>query len=341
MKILNIAVAMAMLVPMTVALASDTDDMDATKQGVYEYVVRASQMDLDEATRLLEKQFVNSSFQVIANLDAAVSEGCTYRARVIVAYDHQYAKALLDINRLTAPFAVADRISLFEDEMGLHIAIVNSANINRTILMDDEQYTELSLSHKSALRDVILAAGIGEESHHQFGKFRKKGYIGRTFGIMAGGSFDDKIKDVAVLPDADFAEVVKKLSIALKQAEGGDWGLNFAYAIVAADDAVAVLGATGDRLERKSFAIVKAGSDKARKKLQCPGIAHAAGYPIEMVVVQEDGVVKVRLVNIMYRMKMYFEDAGKMAFAKNMGMPGSIQDELEDLIEVALNVEQD
>jgi hypothetical protein len=31
-------------------------------------------------------------------------------------------------------------------------------------------------------------------------------------------------------------------------------------------------------------------------------------------------------------MKMFFEDAGKMAFAKNMAMPGSIEDEIRDKI---------
>jgi hypothetical protein len=31
---------------------------------------------------------------------------------------------------------------------------------------------------------------------------------------------------------------------------------------------------------------------------------------------------------VMYRMKMFFEDAGKWAFMKNMGMPGSIHDEI-------------
>jgi hypothetical protein len=34
----------------------------------------------------------------------------------------------------------------------------------------------------------------------------------------------------------------------------------------------------------------------------------------------------------MYRMKMYFEDAGKIAFAKNMGMPGSIERSIKDII---------
>jgi len=37
-------------------------------------------------------------------------------------------------------------------------------------------------------------------------------------------------------------------------------------------------------------------------------------------------------VDEMYRMKVYFEDAGMMAFAKNMTMPGSIQDEIEDMM---------
>jgi hypothetical protein len=30
----------------------------------------------------------------------------------------------------------------------------------------------------------------------------------------------------------------------------------------------------------------------------------------------------------MYRMKVYFEDAGKWAFMKNMRMPGQIEDEI-------------
>jgi hypothetical protein len=38
----------------------------------------------------------------------------------------------------------------------------------------------------------------------------------------------------------------------------------------------------------------------------------------------------------MYRMKMYFEDAGKWAFMKNMGMPGSIADEISAQVRPAL-----
>ena len=47
--------------------------------------------------------------------------------------------------------------------------------------------------------------------------------------------------------------------------------------------------------------------------------------------------IRVSLVDEMFRMKMYFEDAGKVAFAKNMGMPGSIEDEIRQKVELILS----
>ncbi len=34
----------------------------------------------------------------------------------------------------------------------------------------------------------------------------------------------------------------------------------------------------------------------------------------------------------MFRKKMFFEDAGRMKFARNMRMPASIVDELKDVV---------
>ena len=42
------------------------------------------------------------------------------------------------------------------------------------------------------------------------------------------------------------------------------------------------------------------------------------------------------MIDGMFRMKMYFEDAGKMKFAANMRMPGSIEDEIRDKVEESL-----
>ena len=46
--------------------------------------------------------------------------------------------------------------------------------------------------------------------------------------------------------------------------------------------------------------------------------------------------VRIYLIDEMFRMKMYFEDAGKWAFMKNRGMPGSIEKEIGKAIKDAL-----
>ena len=67
-----------------------------------------------------------------------------------------------------------------------------------------------------------------------------------------------------------------------------------------------------------------------------PAGDHAAAVPIEVLVSRDADGIEVSLVDEMYRMKMFFEDAGKMAFAKNMGMPGSIEGEIKKKIESIL-----
>ncbi len=68
-------------------------------------------------------------------------------------------------------------------------------------------------------------------------------------------------------------------------------------------------------------------------------IDHAAAYSIEMVVRQVGDEIRVESVDPIFRMKTYFEDADKMSFAKNMGMPGSIRDEMRKKVEASLGLE--
>ena len=154
-------------------------------------------------------------------------------------------------------------------------------------------------------------------------------------GVMAGGPFDGKIKVVAEAPGGEFAGVVKKLQAGINNGEG-KWNFGLAYSLVLQGKNVAILGMGSDAVSAKSFSIVKEGADSSRKKLACPGIAHAAAYPVEVVVAVGDSGVEVKMVEAMYRMKMFFEDAGKWAFMKNMGMPGSISDEMQERIGASL-----
>jgi hypothetical protein len=147
-------------------------------------------------------------------------------------------------------------------------------------------------------------------------------------GVMAGGPFNKKIKTISEIPETHWETVAMDIAQRMSEPESV-WGLHVAYSASLPEYGIAVLGISGDKMEAKSFSIVKAGSDKSRKKFSCPGVAHAGAYPLELIVRQDGPDVGIEMVSAMFRMKMYFEDAGKWAFMKNMGMPGSISYELK------------
>lgn len=304
---------------------------NSPEQGVYLYVIQQVPLSFEETVQNLEQQIKISPFRLVGKLDIKSPEKCPYRSNVLVLYDSAYARQLLEINRFTAPFAMLNRINVFEDEKGVNVAIVNPVSVNRTVLMSDNGNDKISKFQRERLRSLIKTAVPGELSGKHYGEIRDRGYIGRTLGIMAGGSFNDKIEIVKELPGADFMEVVKNVQAGMNGGDG-KWGMHLVCSCVSEDEGIAILGTSGPELEAKSFEIVKAGSDHERKNFKCPGLAHAAAYPIEVVIVKDKDKVKVEMLDMMYRMKMYFEDAGKWAFAKNMGMPGSVADDVKNQI---------
>lgn len=311
---------------------------DAQKEfGVCEYVMEHAGGTVDEAGGAMESALSTEGWRLLAKVDAGVPQECRFKARVFAVVDGEYAKKLMAANRKTAPFAVVDRINVFEDEAGVHVAVLNAESVNRTVLMDDPAYADLSRAHVEALRALVIGAVKGNEIHREFGEKRSRGYIGKTMGVMAGGPFGEKVKDEAVVGSGDWKAVAEKVRQALKRS-GGKWGLHLAYELALPEQETVIFGSTGSPMDSKSFSIVGAGGDGGRDSFQCPGLAHAAAYPIEVVVARDGAAVKVRLVDAMYRMKMYFEDAGSWAFMKKMGMPGSIHDELAAQIQSGLEL---
>jgi hypothetical protein len=157
-------------------------------------------------------------------------------------------------------------------------------------------------------------------------------------GIMAGGPFREKLKGVETVPAGEegVMGVAHNLYRTLEGMEAGeDWGIRPIYLMPVSETAV-VMGFTGQRMEAKSFSIVGRGGDKSRSDFACPGLDHSPAYPVGVLLEQVGDEVQITLVDEMYRMKMFFEDAGKMKFARNMTMPGSIEDEIKDLIRSAL-----
>jgi hypothetical protein len=324
---------------LAVALAVATSASAASEAppGVYQYVVHGARGSVDAVASAIAAAAPGAGFQALARVPVGSPAGCGYRAEVVALFHPDYGRQVLAANRRTGPFAVVDRVNVFEDEKGVHVSVTNPRSILRTVLMDDDKYAALVESHLLALRSLVSGAAIGTPAGEDYGQRREKGTIGKTMGVMAGGPFGDKVADASVAAGEDWKGAAERVRAGLER-KGPKWGLRLAYALEIPEAETVVLGTTGTPMDSQSFQIVGAGADSSRDGEKCPGIAHAGAYPIEVVVALDGGAVHVRLVESMYRMKMYFEDAGKWAFMKNMGMPGSIADEMTAQIRPAAAV---
>jgi hypothetical protein len=323
------------IVATTTALPASADDGDPR---VYLRLTEGMPAAVDEVADRLVAALVEADWNVVAEFPCGVPEDkCSFGARVIVAYTDAHRDRLLAYGNHAA-YALPTRFVVYEDEFGAGIGATNPMNLFRTIV-DEDTEPEAWSDMAEEIRAVTASAFPEHAIIREYGQDRGKARIGRTFGIMAGGPFVEKFKNV-VTEDAagrSALEIAEQIAEGLPGVEGDwEWGIRPVYLIDLPQNDMALVGVTGLHMEARSFDIVKHGGDGARDDLACPGLDHAAAYPISVAVQIVDGELKVELVDVMFRMKMYFENAGKMAFAKNMGMPGSIEDEIKDKIRAVL-----
>lgn len=305
--------------------------------GVYLDVatVAGGEGGIDRVVADVRAAVTGAGWTVLADYEAGVNrQKCAYRAHVFIVDWPDYTRAALRDTRLGA-FAAQVRVSVFEDEKGVHVSAVNPRSLSRTIVAEtgrDAEWAALATGIEQALRPRMPGRVT------EYGQLRDDGRIGRTMGVMAGGPFPGKVTTIHSAPlagetlDAYAAALFTRLE---KQAGAGEWRLRPVFLQKTTDADVIVIGMASDIVEARSFDIVHAGRDAARSAMRCPGIDHAAAYPLEVVLVKEGTTVQAQMIDAMFRMKMYFEDAGKMAFMKNMGMPGSIADELKQKVRAA------
>lgn len=336
----GLALSLALLCnpPLQPSLATSFATGPGDEFGVFVTLAESVPVPFDQAVTAIRGALAGSPARVLTDYALGVErDDCRYGAHVFVLHVPEHSQALLR-RAAHAAFAIPLRLAVFEDENGVLVSASNPASLNRTIVAETgfETETERALT---VLRGVVRTAFPGTLAERQYGQVRHEGLIGKTMGVIAGGPFPDKIEEIASvpLPDGDVSHVAQKLYAGLEQRGGTRrWGMRPLYLLEFAESGVVVIGMTGQPMEAKAFQIVGQGSDESRHGLACPGIDHAAAFPLELVIVRDGDRARVHLIDAMFRMKMYFEDAGKMKFAANMRMPGSIENEIRDKVEESL-----
>ncbi|MHB1068241.1 MAG: hypothetical protein ACYC1W_00080 [Gemmatimonadaceae bacterium] len=303
-------------------------------QRVYLVIADSVPMSVPAAATALAGALTRQGWTVLANHAVGTDAArCTFGARVVVAQQPARVAALL-ANGAQAAFAVPVRLGVFEDERGVHVTLVNPLNVERTIVAE----SGLETSGRALVDEISViatAATHGRRVNRPFGQSRTRGLIGKTMGVMAGGAFTRQVGTITTATGgtaADVRRVADDIWRRLQQPASGKWQLRGVYRLDLTEHGMVILGVSGAAMEAKAFGIVGAGGDDARLKFSCPGLAYAAAFPVELVIRRDGGQVRVEAIDAMFRMKMYFEDAGQMKFARNMMMPGSIADELKGIV---------
>lgn len=295
----------------------------AEKFGTFVKVVENAEGSFDEVGKSVEAGLKSAGWDVLAVFNSGLPQGCNFRSRVIVFSSDKYAEAIMK-NGVKSAFAIPLRAGIYEDEKGIHVAVVNPASINRTII-DESKVNDLSVSTSNAIVEAIAAAVPGNAVKKQVAQIRKKGRVGG----MGGGDFHKIIEEVYTADDdkdATFTKVVDDVKKGILNNKK-NWKLIYTYDLSNYD--AVIFGVTEAKTEAKAFMI--GGDKRSSRSYKFPGLDHGAAFPIEVIVYKENGQVKVVTMDEMYRMKLYFEDAGMWAFMKNMAMPGQIEDEVVEM----------
>ena len=306
--------------------------------GVYLKLVENAPGGFDQVVATLREGVEDAGWTILTDYEIGVPENdCSYRAHGIAVINDEYVREVLSYGPRAA-FALPLRLGVYEDEAGVHVGAFNPLSLNRTIISETE-FADGSAAAVTALQ-TIVSPFDGYLVESQYGQMRDEGLIKKTMGLIAGGSFDGKIEEAASVDVEEYGGLLgtaEQLYSGLEDAaDDYDWKMRPMYLLDLSDQGVVMIGMTSGAMEGKAFNIVKEGKDEAREDYSCPGLAYAAAFPLELVLVEEDGEVKVLLIDAMFRMKMYFEDAGKMKFAANMKMPPSLEGEMRDKIEDSL-----
>ncbi len=289
-------------------------------QGVTVTLLSGLKADVPETSAKAEAALKGAGFTILASFDNGVPAGCQAKARTIVFASEPWAAEVLSGGADKA-FGLPMRLAVYGNASGTNVAVVNPVSLLRTFYASDAK----DAAGQKAVDDVAAAlAPLGPVSQKQAGQIRESGAIGG----MGGGAFPDKIVPVLASTKAP-AELAEAIRAGVADAAG--WHAVYAYK---ASDEVFVVGLTNPKTEGRAFGI--AGEKRATEANLFPGIDHAAAFPVEVVVTKKGAGSSVTLLKEMWRMKLYFQDAGNWAFMKNMQMPGDIQNEIEAAVRKAV-----
>lgn len=341
--------------------------ISASNHGIYLLTVKnLKKVDINMVGNMLNKKVAEAGFTVYDYYDIATPEimhksladQCNFKGKLIVFSSNNYVKMLTSYGEkyLAAAFL---RIGIYETPNGIQVSIADPETINRIIFNDmwnagkKAFYNEVIKKTKFFKNKIIkLTQSIpwGIKTETQMPPIRSDEDLAESskdmfmlVGHMTFFTDEDQFPQIYSIKNTGGIAGILKLKAQMlqniKNFKPTEDDSTYRYTkspsvlkwkvvaeIFSPDSTALLLGITRPRTEALSFDI--AGESRSDEKDKCPGIDHLAAYPIGVLVMQKGDKIIVRTPREMFRMDMYFWDAGMGAFMNHMQMPSMLDESI-------------
>jgi hypothetical protein len=334
----------------------------ASEHGIFLKTHKAIKADISTVASKIVDLLETNGFEILYNSEVKTpdyvrkdkNEHCGFKARTIVFSSKKYRSLLTKINNkyLIGGFL---RVGIYEDPTGVNISIVDPETITRIIFNDlyendrEEEYHKIVdkiILFKKELVTKLHSVKLGETVSIPMEPIRDDEDLAESskdmfmmVGEMTFFNDEDQFPKIyssskSILEVKNlFAENIKKfkpveedLDYRWSPNKEDDLTWKIVSEVTSPDGKALMLGLIRPRTEGVSFNI--AGISREDETNMSPGIDHAAAFPIEVLLIEKDGKVNVFTQREMFRMDMYFWDAGMSAFMDHMSMPSILDESL-------------
>ncbi len=298
----------------------------AASYGVFTKVAVNVPGSISSVSQKVESALNSHNWTVIGKFNTSLPAGDSYNSTVIVATNGVYDKYMADNgNYPLGAFGLPLRVAVYTTpNQGVVVSMLNLPALARTF--SGNSYVNYAAGVSNHLKNAIRDAVGGTPSNTQYGPMRS----GRFPGGIGGGSFPGSVDQISNYSGSANSNLRGVAGLLLKGIEHNNGGWHLVYKIEKPSIGFIELGITRSSTERHSIEIDSGARATSTDKF--PGIDHSPAYPIEILIYRDGNYTDVSILGEMWRMKYYFADAGIMAFMTHMGMPGSIQGSMKQMI---------
>ena len=341
-----------------------------TERGIYALLVKNSKLNVEQTTLKIKNALLKADFKILNELNVATPNilrkgnepNCKFEAREILFASDDYVNFLTSYGKRYLLSSIL-RICIFTNENGTQVNIADPTTINMIVFNDlwdagkenlYKQVIQKTNEFRAKIVNAVHALNLGENVDLAMPPLRSEEDIreaSKDMFMMVGhltfftdeDQFPEIYSEKTDNPKTAIKKFLREAKSNLAKFEPSQEDFDYRYTkspevlkwrivaeVFSADSSALLLGVTRPRTEGLSFKI--AGSSRASVVNPCPGIDHAPAYPIEVLAIAEKGKLKVFTAREMFRMDMWFWDAGMGAFMNHMSMPGLLDASLRRAI---------